>query len=133
MIEVCFVLSGERILRVDFGSLTRVPDRWERWELIWGRRGDITEIVHTHPGGFLAFSEEDLTTMEAIEAATGQRFTWSVVTRHGWLRRHGLSGRDQFPEPGSDDSPWWLGPLRDLSFSPSPIHPEPRKEVPLIP
>ena len=71
--EVCFILVGETILRVYFGSKTSIPDLRERWEVIWAQRHQITEIVHTHPGDFLTFSQEDLTTMQAVEAGTACR------------------------------------------------------------
>jgi hypothetical protein len=44
MREVCFVLTGERILRVYVGTPTRVPDSRERWEIIWKHRDEITEM-----------------------------------------------------------------------------------------
>ena len=110
MREVCFILVDEKILRVYFGSSTKIPDLRERWEIIWAHRGEITEIVHSHPGGFLEFSSEDLTTMEAVEAGTGKVFTWSIVTESGLLSR--LAGRDSRRE----DCPWWLELIRRLSY-----------------
>lgn len=110
MREVCFILVEDRILRVYFGSATRVPDSRERWNVIWQHRHEITEIAHSHPGEFLDFSDEDLTTMEAVEAGTGKAFTWSIITKRGFLSRK--SGKDQQRE----DSPWWLGLLRSLSY-----------------
>jgi hypothetical protein len=109
MREVCFILVEENILRVYFGSATRVPDSRERWEVIWQHRNEITEIAHSHPGEFLDFSDEDLTTMEAVEAGTGKTFTWSIITKRGFLSR---GGEDQRRE----DSPWWLELLRSLSY-----------------
>ena len=111
MREICFILTGSRILRAYIGTQTRIPDARERWFAIWENRDEITEIVHTHPGGFLGFSDEDLTTMEAVEAATGIQFTWSIVTGRGILSRRGAV--DQFRE----DSPWWLDLLRLSSFT----------------
>ena len=70
-----------------------------------------------HPGEFLDFSREDLTTMEAVEAGTGKTFTWSIVTRTGFLSRKG--GKDQQRE----DAPWWLNLLRRLSYG------EPRRHT----
>ncbi len=113
MREVCFILVEDRILRVYFGSPAGIPDERARWELIWEHRGEITEIVHSHPGDFLDFSHEDLTTMEAVEAGTGRRFTWSVVTRKGFLsRRDGNDSR-------RGDAPWWLGLMREFSYGES--------------
>jgi hypothetical protein len=110
MREVCFLLVNDRILRVYFGLATRIPDERERWETIWEHRHEITEIAHSHPGEFLDFSGEDLTTMQAVEAGTGQEFAWSIVTRSGYLSRKG--GTDSL----RDDSPWWLSLIRQLSY-----------------
>jgi hypothetical protein len=114
MREVCFLLVQDKILRAYFGTAARIPDSRERWEMIWAHRDEITEIAHTHPGDFLGFSDEDLTTMEAVEAGTGKRFAWSVVTRRGFLSRK--DGKDLLRE----DDRWWVGLLRELSFRPSP-------------
>jgi len=110
MREVCFILVADKILRVYFGSATRVPDSRERWEAIWQHREEITEIAHSHPGEFLDFSNEDLTTMEAIEAGTGKQFTWSIITRKGFLSRNGAQDTQR------EDSPWWLSLMRTLSY-----------------
>jgi hypothetical protein len=110
MREVCFILVEDKILRVYFGSATRVPDSRERWEVIWQHRGEITEIAHSHPGEFLDFSHEDLTTMEAVEAGTGKHFAWSIITKGRCLtRRNGEDVR-------RNDSPWWLELMRSLSY-----------------
>lgn len=110
MREVCFVLVSDKILRVYFGSSTKIPDLRERWEIIWEHRQEITEIAHSHPGEFLDFSTEDLTTMQAVEAGTGKAFTWSIVTESGLLsRREGCATR-------REDSPWWLDLMRMLSY-----------------
>jgi hypothetical protein len=113
MREVCFILIENKILRVYFGSATRVPDSQERWEVIWQHRNEITEIAHSHPGEFLDFSNEDLTTMEAVEAGTGKQFTWSIITKRGFLSRKG--GTDIQRE----DNPWWLELIRTLSYGES--------------
>jgi hypothetical protein len=110
MREVCFILTGEKILRVYFGSPGGIPDERARWEIIWNHRDEITEIAHSHPGEFLDFSHEDLTTMEAVEAGTGRRFAWSIVTERGFLsRRDGKTARRR-------DVPWWLELMRRLSY-----------------
>ena len=101
MREVCFLVVRDKILRAYFGSATSIPDERERWETIWEHRHEITEIVHSHPGEFLDFSYEDLTTMEAVEAGTGKTFTWSIVTKTGFRSRK--DGKDHLRE----DSPWW--------------------------
>jgi hypothetical protein len=110
MREVCFILIDDRILRIYFGSSTRIPDQRERWETIWAYRHEITEIVHTHPGNFLDFSHEDLTTMQAVEAGTGKSFVWSIVTGDGFLSRKDNKDVER------EDAPWWLSVLRQLSF-----------------
>ena len=110
MREVCFLLVGDRILRAYFGSASRIPDERERWQAIWECREEITEIAHSHPGEFLGFSHEDLTTMEAVEAGTGKAFTWSIVTKRGYLSRK--NGKDQLRE----ESPWWMDLIRQLSY-----------------
>jgi len=119
MREVCFLLVEDKILRVYFGSATRIPDERERWETIWSHRHEITEIAHSHPGDFLDFSHEDLTTMEAVEAGTGKAFIWSIVTKSGFLSRK--SGKDHLQE----DAPWWLNLIRLLSYG------EPRQHKPI--
>ena len=110
MREVCFILVEDRILRAYFGSQTGIPDERERWEVIWRYRNEITEIAHSHPGEFLDFSHEDLTTMEAVEAGTAKMFVWSIVTKHGFLSRK--AGQDNRRE----DLPWWLELMRKLSY-----------------
>ena|SRR5439155_952483 len=109
MREVCFILVEDKILRVYFGSATGIPDERERWDIIWRHRNEITEIAHSHPGEFLDFSHEDLTTMEAVEAGTGKRFVWSVITKKGFLSRK--AGQDR-----RHDLPWWLELMRELSY-----------------
>ena len=113
MREVCFILVQDKILRAYFGSATGIPDERGRWEIIWQHREEITEIAHSHPGNFLDFSHEDLTTMEAVEAGTGKVFTWSVVTRGGFLSRTARQDRHR------KDSPWWLDLMRKLSYGES--------------
>jgi len=113
MREVCFILVEDKILRAYFGSATRVPDSRERWDVIWQHRHEITEIAHSHPGGFLDFSHEDLTTMEAVEAGTGKKFTWSIITKGGFLSRKGEA------DIRREDAPWWLELMRALSYGES--------------
>jgi hypothetical protein len=115
MREICFILVQDKILRAYLGSATRIPDARERWEVIWNHRDEITEIAHSHPGDFLDFSHEDLTTMEAVEAGTGKVFTWSIVTKSGFLSRKGK--QDHLRE----DSPWWLDLMRKLSYGESRV------------
>jgi hypothetical protein len=113
MREVCFLLVEDKILRIYFGSATRIPDSRERWETIWAHRQEITEIAHSHPGEFLDFSQEDLTTMEAVESGTGKVFTWSIITQTGFLSRR------EKEDILRTDSPWWVECLRTLSDQPT--------------
>jgi len=107
--------------RVYFGSATSIPDDRGRWETIWEHHNEITEIVHSHPGEFLDFSHEDLTTMQAVEVGTGKAFTWSIVTKRGFRSRKG--GKDYLRE----DSPWWLSLIRKLSYGEPRLHKPKRK------
>ena len=113
MREVCFILVEDKILRAYFGLQTRIPDERERWEVIWNHRNEITEIAHSHPGDFLDFSQEDLTTMQAIEAGTAKSFVWSIITKHEFLSQK--EGQDIQRE----DKPWWLELIRELSYGKS--------------
>ena len=110
MREVCFILVGDKILRVYFGSRASIPDSRERWQIIWDHRAEITEIAHSHPGTFLDFSGEDLTTMQAIEAGLGRKLIWSIITQKGFL------SRDNGKDTHRVDSPWWLEFMRKLSY-----------------
>lgn len=115
MREICFILTkDDRILRIYTGSSTHIDDSRARWNAIWTYRYDIEEIVHTHPGGMLRFSNEDLTTIEAVESATGIPFNWSIVTDSGYLKRTGLNGEDIVIT--NEGNAWWLPFLRDLSL-----------------
>ena len=115
MREVCFILVGDRILRVYFGSRTSIPDSQERWQIIWDHRAEITEIAHSHPGDFLDFSSEDLTTMQAVEAGLERNLIWSIITKDGFLSR--ADGKDT----PRTDSPWWLELIRKLSYLEQPM------------
>jgi hypothetical protein len=110
MREMCFILVRDQVLRVYFGLSTRIPDSRERWQLIWDNRAEITEIAHSHPGDLLDFSQEDLTTMEAVEAGIGRKLIWSIITKDGFLSRS--DGKDSRRQ----DSPWWLELMRALSY-----------------
>lgn len=115
MTEVCFIITrDEQILRIYKGNAVRISDSRPRWNAIWTYRYEIDEIVHTHPGSLLSFSNEDLTTMEAVETATGCEYTWSIVTADKYLRRRGLNGEDITINNGG--RAWWLPFLREMSF-----------------
>lgn len=115
MRETCFIITrDEQILRIYTGNRTHIADSQARWKAIWTYRYEIEEIVHTHPGGLLCFSEEDLTTMQAVESATGCEYIWSIATSDGYLRRQGFEGVDINVVAGG--RAWWLPTLRELSF-----------------
>jgi len=124
MRETCFIITrDEQILRIYTGNATRIEDSLPRWKAIWTYRYEIEEIVHTHPGGYLRFSDEDLTTMQAVEAATGCQYVWSIATKDSYIRRLGYDGVDAHISGGGNT--WWLKTLRELSFGYSVVSPKP--------
>jgi len=112
MREVCFLIGdGERVIWADLGdSPTALPDARSRWDALWARRADLVEVSHSHPVGPLAFSEEDMTTMSAVDAALGRAVTWSVVAPSGMVRIS--AGRAAEVE---HNEPWWADLLRAAS------------------
>jgi hypothetical protein len=110
--EVCFLLDAAgRILWQDAsGDPAALPDSRDRWSAIWAHRMVLAEVAHSHPGGLLAFSEQDRTTMEAIDAALGRPLAYSVVTADNLLRR-GPDGRTLVIAP----EPAWVADLRAAS------------------
>ena len=85
--EVCYLIGADgEVLWCDDGTKHTLPDSRRRWEAIWTRRSELTEIAHTHPSGPLAFSYEDRTTMQAVWAALGHDIVFSVVTPAGMIR-----------------------------------------------
>ena len=100
---------GAVIFRDAGDSAASIPDSRARWEAIWAARESIAEIAHSHPVGPLAFSNEDETTMSALESALGRRLVFSVVAPGGMIRRQ--EGRDA---PVSSE-PDWAVELRRLS------------------
>jgi hypothetical protein len=107
--EACFLLgANDAILWADrSSSAASLPDSHARWQAIWSNRHVLTEIAHSHPRGPLAFSIEDTTTMEAVDAALGRTLTYSVVTPDAMLRTAGRG-----PVVVESDEPWWTGLLR---------------------
>ena len=87
-----------------------MPDSRARWEAIWACRDELVEISHSHPVGPLAFSAEDDTTMQAVDAALGRALTYSVVTSRGLLRKH-PDGHVTVEH----NEPWWADVLRASS------------------
>jgi hypothetical protein len=107
MREVCLLIGrGGVILWADAStSPVALPDSRTRWEAIWERRGELEEIAHSHPHGPSAFSHEDETTMQAIDAALGRTLRYSVVAPRVVIAR--VDGKTiEVPEP------WWAGLLR---------------------
>jgi hypothetical protein len=87
--EVCFLLdaSGVVLWQDASGDPAALPDSRERWCAIWAHREVLAEVAHSHPAGLLGFSAQDLSTMEAIDAALGRPLAYSVVTADKVLRR----------------------------------------------
>lgn len=108
MREVCLLISKSgAVLWSDAGhNALALPDSRARWEAIWAHREALAEIVHSHPLGPRGFSEEDRTTMAALDVALGRALRYSV------LAPEGLFVRDAGVERASDEAPWWLDLLR---------------------
>jgi hypothetical protein len=88
LVEVCFLVSPDgAVLWSDRGTRGALPDSTDRWRAIWRHRDELAVIAHTHPGGLLAFSPEDATTMSAIDAALGRALRYAVVTDRAVLYR----------------------------------------------
>ncbi len=113
--EVCFLLGkDDSVLWADAStSPVALPDSRARWEQIWRLREDIVEIAHTHPQGGLKFSNEDLTTMAALDAALGRRLRYAIVTPDAMLRRHRNEDGDE--DAVVDAEPWWTALIRAAS------------------
>ena len=106
--EVCLLIGrGGAVLWSDAStSAVALPDSRQRWEAIWRLREEVEEIAHSHPVGPLAFSEEDKTTMVALESALGKTLRFSVVAPNGMIARVG----DQTERVEAE--PWWAALLR---------------------
>ena len=89
MREVFFLVDGEgRVLWSDAStSAVALPDSRARWEAIWAHREVLHELSHSHPLGPDDFSEEDQSTMDALELALGRRLRFSLVTPNGYFVR----------------------------------------------
>lgn len=92
---------------------SRLPDSQARWQAIWQHRDELEELSHSHPMGPLAFSEEDETTMAALEAALGKTLKFSIVAPGGMLMKLGEEQRLL------ENEPWWAGLLRLSSGMPA--------------
>lgn len=108
--EVCFVIAGGSIVWSEVSaSPAHAVDSPDRWNAIWANRETIEEVAHSHPLGPDAFSAEDESTMNAIDAALGRALRYSVVTPTlRIVREHGH-------RTGEDDEPWWVPLLRAAS------------------
>jgi proteasome lid subunit RPN8/RPN11 len=111
-VEVCFLIGHDgTVLWSDrSASATAMPDSTLRWQAIWRHREQLAVIAHTHPTGVVAFSDEDLSTFAAIDAALGHALRYAVVTRQAVIYR----------EPGGHratggDEPSWVALLRQCS------------------
>lgn len=112
--------SGEVLWSDVSDSPVLLPDSRERWEAIWSRRDRLVEIAHSHPVGPRAFSSEDRSTMEALDAALGRPLVYTVVAPDGVVRRTAEGRHLGLDE---DAVPWWAALLRLASgMSPSPRH-----------
>ncbi len=115
--EVCLLVGrGGAVLWADAsGSAGALPDSRARWEAIWRHRAELEEVVHSHPLGPQAFSHEDLTTMDALDAALGRPLRYSVLAPGGLLVRAGGVAVD----PPAEE-PWWA-PLLRLASGMKPL------------
>jgi hypothetical protein len=123
--EVCLLIGpGNTVLWSDsFDDPASLPDSRERWEAIWSLRGSLEEITHSHPEGPLAFSQEDETTMAALQAALGRPLRFSVVSPEGMVVRVGNE------DVLVDQEPPWAAPLRIASGL---LYGQPRPNVGLL-
>ncbi len=108
MREVCFLIDVKgAVIWSDAGpNAAALPDSRARWEAIWSSRETLAEIAHSHPIGPRAFSHEDETTMEALDAALGRKLRFSVVAPNGLVVRE-ADGRVH----ESEERPWWAALL----------------------
>ena len=109
--EVCLLIGwhSEILWSDSSANAMALPDRRERWDAIWSNREKLVEIVHSHPLGPRAFSHEDVTTMEALDAALGRPLRYAVLAPEGLFVRE--NGRDF----ESAAEPWWAELLRRAS------------------
>ncbi|MFO0567187.1 MAG: hypothetical protein U0263_16080 [Polyangiaceae bacterium] len=117
--EVFFLIGrGGALLHCDASSSPNaLPDSRRRWEVIWEHRQELEELAHSHPHGPLAFSQEDETTMLALESALGKTLRFSVVAPDGTLRREGATTT----RIEREHEAWWAELLRLASgMNPKP-------------
>lgn len=116
--EVCFLIGakGEVLWSDASSSPLALPDSRERWEAIWSRRTALVEIAHSHPLGPEAFSEEDRSTMRALDDALGRKVRFSLVTPAQYLVR------GEGDEAVTAVPPAWVAALRTASGLESTVH-----------
>jgi hypothetical protein len=110
MREVCLLIGrGGAVLWSDTSeSAVALVDSRARWEAIWRHRQELEAVVHSHPAGPHAFSHEDETTMDAVDAALGKGLRYVVVSPQGLVVREA----GKAVEPG--EAAWWV-PLLKLA------------------
>jgi len=108
MREVCLLIGrGGAVLWSDTSdNAVALVDSRARWEAIWRHRHELEAVVHSHPVGPHAFSHEDETTMDAVDAALGRGLRYVVVSPQGLVVREGGSSID------AGEAPWWVPLLR---------------------
>lgn len=109
--EACFLIGGgEAVLWAERSTdPLALPDSRARWEAMWAHRDELTVVAHSHPGGPLAFSTTDRSTMVALDAALGRALEYAVVTPSAMIRcSEGIAWEPQ-------DEPWWAWLLRSAS------------------
>lgn len=106
---MCFLIGADgQILWADASSSpVALPDGRDRWEAIWTHRQALVEIAHSHPIGPRAFSEEDRTTMVALDQALGRHLRYSVVAPGGMIA---VTAPEAVEEVSVE--PWWAPLLR---------------------
>jgi hypothetical protein len=109
--EVFFLIGpgGAVLFRDEGDGPAYIPDSRARWEAIWSNRDALVELAHSHPVGPLAFSNEDVTTMDALESALGRALVFSVISPEGMIRRQDGAVVRVDSEPG------WADELRRAS------------------
>ncbi|MBE2250949.1 MAG: Mov34/MPN/PAD-1 family protein [Myxococcus sp.] len=104
---------GDAIVWSDAGETAlALPDSRARWEALWRHRDELELVVHSHPLGPHAFSDEDESTMAAVEPALGKQLAWAVLSPKGLLVRR--AGKDETAAA----LPWWATVLRLASGMP---------------
>lgn len=106
--EVCLLISSNgAVFWCDASqSASALPDSRQRWRAIWERKLELSEIAHSHPLGPATFSNEDESTMSAIQSGLGRRLRFSIVTPEVYLVR------DVAGERRVKSEPWWVCLLR---------------------